>query len=298
MAFKSKITVDQLKDLTEVSYIKLAQQEVKRAAKFGETGVVVLSDYQFACGAVSTLLILGKMSGPLMKFYKQMKTERSKEKDFAKGTCYFENTDGDQPTMRIALDDGKGKPARIKKNGKKLLKKLGLAVEIFKGEMNLANETLAQEELDTIEAEVDKENDDQKMALIIKAYKKAFASVVADVVPLLKAKAGVEEQHYQLALKLLRLSKSIQDKQEEISEKQQAKYVDLVAEVKSREPKVIKIVANLKKMLANSTLVGNFKELHEEMSEQTAKRPLSEERRMQIKERLEALRERLKAVSA
>ena len=129
----------------------------------------------------------------------------------------------------------------MKKNGKKLLKKLGLAVEIFKGDFGLEDETLEQEELAEIEEQVDEENDDQKMKKIVKAYKKAFAMVAANVIPALKAKEGITEQHYQLSLKLLKLSKSAQDKLEEIDEQQQAKYQSLVDDIKSREPKVIKL---------------------------------------------------------
>lgn len=270
MAFKSKIKPEDLKDLTEVNYIKLTQKEVKRAAKFGETGVVILSDYKFACGGVGTMMILGKMSGPLMKYYKQLKKDRSQEKDFAKGVCYFEEVDGGNPTMRIALNDGKGKPSKMKKNGKKLFKKLGFETDIFKGELNLEEETLDQEELDHIEDQVDEANDDQKMRAIAKAYKKAFALVAKNVVPLLKAKEGITEAHYQLSRKLLKLSKSLQDKQTEIAEKQQEKYASFVEEVKSREPKIIKIVANLKKWLAESTVEGSLEEVLQQLEEKKA----------------------------
>lgn len=214
------------------------------------------------------MMILGKMSGSLMKFYKQMKKERAQEKDFAKGTCYFEDIGGHNPTMRIALDDGKGKPTKMKKNGKKLLKKLGLAVDIFKGDLGLEDENLEEEELAEIEEQVDEDNDDQKMKKIVKAYKSAFAMVAANVIPVLKAKEGITEQHYQLSLKLLKLSKSAQNKWEEINTKQQAKYADLVNDIKSRDPKVIKIAANLKKMLAESTVEGDLEEVHEELDEQ------------------------------
>lgn len=186
----------------------------------------------------------------------------------------------------------------MKKNGKKLLKKLGLAVEIFKGDLALADETLEEEALAEIEEQVDKENDDQKMKKIINTYKKAFAMVAANVIPALKAKEGITEQHYQLSLKLLKLSKSAQDKLEEIDEKQQAKYTDLVNDIKSREPKVIKIVANLKKLLAESTVEGDVEEVQEELEEQFSdKAPLSEERRAEIEAKLAALKERLQALS-
>jgi hypothetical protein len=123
MAFKSKIKITDLPTLPHKDYMNIFRKDVERAAKFGQTGVVVLSDFQFACGEVGTLILLGKMSGPLKNYYKELKKERKQEKDFAKGTCYFEDVDGDNPKMRIALDDGKGKPTKMKKNGKKTLEK-------------------------------------------------------------------------------------------------------------------------------------------------------------------------------
>jgi hypothetical protein len=270
MAFKSKIKPEDLKDLTEVNYIKLCQKEVKRAAKFGETGVVILSDYQFACGAVGTMMILGKMSGPLMKYYKQLKKDRSQEKDFAKGICYFEGTEGDNPVMRIALNDGKGKPAKMKKNGKKLFKKLGFETDIFKGELSLEEETLAEEELDQIEEQVDTENDDQQMKRIVANYKKAYGLVAKNLVPKLKDKNGITEAHYQLARKLLKLSKSLQDKLEEIGQEDAEKYKAFVEDVKAKEPKIIKIVANLKKWLSERTVEGSLEEIIQQLNEKKA----------------------------
>lgn len=270
MAFKSKIKPEDLKDLNQVNYIKLCQKEVKRAATFGETGVVILSDYEFACGTVGTMMILGKMSGPLMKYYKQLKKDRKQEKDFARGVCYFEDVEGGDPIMRIALNDGKGKPSKMKKNGKKLFKKLGFATDIFKGDLNLEEETLEQEELDTIEDQVDKENDDQKMRVIAQAYKKAFALVAKNVVPLLKSREGITEAHYQLSRKLLKLSKSLQDKQTEIEEKQQEKYSSFIEEVKTREPQIIKIVASLKKWLSETIVEGGLEEVLQQLEEKKA----------------------------
>ena len=145
MSFKSKLKPEELSTLTQFNYIKFCEKEVKRAAPFGQLGVVILSDYVFACGTTATLLLFDKPSGPLMKYYKQLKKERSQEKDFAKGSCYFEDVDGDHPTMRIALEDGKGKPAKMQKNGKKLFKKLGFAVEIFKGELAVDKGLLKEE---------------------------------------------------------------------------------------------------------------------------------------------------------
>ena len=267
MAFKSKIKLDELKNLTEVQYIKLIEREIKRAATFEQTGVVVLSDYTFSCGSVGTLILLGKLSGSLMKYYKSLKTDRKTEKDFAKGICYFQEVEGQSPIMRIALNDGKGKPTKMKKNGKKLFRKLGFAIDIFKGDLGLKEVSLDAKEIDQIEAEVDQENDDQKMISIIRAYKKTFALVANNVIPILKAKTPekIEERHYQLSLRLLKLSKSLQDKLQEISEKKQQKFNAFVAEVKAKEPRLIKIVANLKQHLKNRTVEGNLDEVRGEL---------------------------------
>ncbi len=261
MAFKSKIKPDELKGLTEAEYIKLCQKEAIRASKYGETGVVILSDYQFACGAIGTMMILGKLSGPLLAYYKQLKKERGQEKDFAKGICYFENIDSNNPTMRIALLDGKGKPARMKKNGKRLFKKLGFETDIFKGDLGLEEETLEETEVEEIEAQVDVENDDKSIKQIIIDYKKAFALLSSNVIPLLKTKEGITEQHYQIARKLLRLSKSVQNKLAEIDEVQRLDYKEFVENVIVQEPKIIKIVANLKKLLIESTVEGDASNL-------------------------------------
>ena len=201
-----------------------------------------------------------------MKYYKGLKTARKAEKDFAKGVCYFQEVEGQPPIMRIALNGGKGKPAKMKKNGKKLFKKLGFAVDIFKGDLGLQEVGLEAKEIDQIEAEVDQENDDQKMISIIRAYKKTFALVANNVIPILKAKTPekIEERHYQLSLSLLKLSKSLEDKLEEISEQKQQKYSAFVAEAKAKEPLLIKIVAKLKQHLKNRTVEGSLDEVRRE----------------------------------
>lgn len=300
MAFKSKLKIEQLKELTQVEYTKLIKKEVARASKFGEAGVVILSDYQFKCGSVGTMMILDKMSGPLIKYYKQLKKDRSKEKDFAKGTCYFEENEGGSK-MNIALDDGKGKPARMKKNGKSLFKKLGFNTEIFKGDVVLNQDEL--EELEDIKEEVDEENDDQKIKKIIRKYKKAFALVVKKVVPLLKGNPtgdGVTEKHYQAVYQLLRLSKSIQDRYDEVknSLKKKDDIEAFVNDVANREGNIMKMASKLKKLLQAKTGGDLDDEENTDQDSRGDKIPLSDERRSEIEAQLASIKERLDAISA
>ena len=56
----------------------------------------------------------------------------------------------------------------------------------------------------------------------------------------------------------------MQDKLAEISEQKQEKYSAFVAEVKAKEPRLIKIVANLKQHLKNRTVEGNLDEVRGE----------------------------------
>jgi len=158
------------------------KKEVTRAAKFGETAVVALSHFQFSCGYQGTLLLLGKFSGELAKFYKQAKLTRKKERDYAKGTCYFEIDDKGQVQMHIALQDGKGKPDKLKKNGKVLFKKLGFNPQIIQGELGLSNsDQLSSSEVEFIEEEADYENDQETMQQVYKKYQKACGKLEQEV---------------------------------------------------------------------------------------------------------------------
>ena len=260
MAFKSKIKPDELKEMTQIQYIKRMQKEVTLASKFGHTGVVILSDYKFSCSNVGTMMLLGKLSGPLMKFYKQQKRERKVEKDYALGTCYFKKEENQAPTMHIALKDGKGKPNKMMKHGKSMFKKLGYAPNIFKGEILEGNEKLDQSEVDHITEEADKSNDSIALNKVAQQYSNALKIVSNVLIPMIQQgdKATFEKQHFEAAKKAFFYSKSFVDRYQEVNEKQRTKFVNFYTKVLERQPTLQRITAKIKQRLMQSSQVqGN-----------------------------------------
>ena len=70
---KTKIDLDALAEMTFAEYQKKFKKEIKRAQAFGKMNCVVLGEFEFACGHIGTIMVLGTYSGKLTKFYKQMK---------------------------------------------------------------------------------------------------------------------------------------------------------------------------------------------------------------------------------
>jgi small nuclear ribonucleoprotein (snRNP)-like protein len=264
MGFKSKIKPNEIEGLDFKTYTNMLKKEVVKAAKFGETSVVVFSNYKFACGHEGTLLLLGKYSGELVKFYKGAKLKRKKEKDFARGVCYFETKEDGSVTMHIALQEGVGKPDKIKKNGKALFKKLGLATNIFKGELPVVDENvnLSSQEIEEIEHTAEEENDLKALGRLGKEYKYAYENLVNQVLPLIKMKEGADfvPAHFEIAKAAFKASASFLAKYEEANDKKQDKFAKFYEGIKNQQGQLQKIAAKVKKELSNKAQVHGSSE--------------------------------------
>lgn len=252
--FKTKINPEELGSTTYEEYVAVLKKEVKKAQKYGRTNVIVLSNFKFACGTVSTMMVLGKLSGPLSKWYKKLKKERAVEKDFALGDCFFEPQDDGITKLHIALNDGKGKPDKMAKNGKKIFKKIGLTPNIFKGELpeDLVGEgEFNDTELELIEQEADESNDNQSLGKVFRQYTKAYKELAEEVIPRLKMpeqEAQWHPQHLDIARQAFFFSKSFLDKFEEVREKTQEKFGERKQQIEERQPILQKIAAKVKTM--------------------------------------------------
>ncbi len=258
MAFKSKINPVTLAELTHKEYEKQIKKEVAKAEKFGSLPVIVLSHFKFACGTISTLMLFGKQSGELGKFYKRAKKERKQENDFAKGICYFEATEDQGTILHIALNDGKGKPSQMKKNSKALFKKLGMSPNIYKGELPedlLAGSqaALSVSEVELLDKEADEENDKKSLAWAAKQYQKYFKMVTLELLPMLKTTDAVtfEVYHLKLAKKGYQAASGFLDRyEEEDKEKHLQKYAPLRDKVLANKDQLQKIAAKIKQLLS------------------------------------------------
>ena len=268
MAFKSKMNPEELSSMTYKEYFTQFKKEVKKAEKFGATSVVILSDFEFSCGQVGTILILGKYSGPLAKWYKRMKKERKQEKDFAKGTCYFKADESGAVTLNIALDDGKGKPEKMKKNGKSLFKKLGYSPNIFKGDfLEGAEGVLSETELENMDQVADEMNDDKRLGGLARKYRRAFKVVSNQVIPAIKEKTSLSLTHLEAAKAAYIAAQSFIDRYDEVPAKQQERFSDLEQQVKTNLSNLQKVVAKAKQLLiGKSTFSGNVEKVMEQLS--------------------------------
>lgn len=265
MSFKTKINPSELSQMTQKAYEKLIKKEVVKAQKFGSVPIMVFSDFEFGCGTVATLMLLGKQSGELTKFYKKAKLERKKENDFAKGVCYFEVVEGQPTRLHIALNEGKGKPAKMTKNGKALFKKMGLSPNIYKGELPTellenVETNLSQEELTEIDQTADDANDTQALGLVAKQYKKAYKRVSLELLPIIQEKAwgSLQPEHLAIATAGYRAASSFLDKYEESNDKKQEWFAPIMEQVTSNKPKLAKIAAKIKQELSKQAQVhGN-----------------------------------------
>lgn len=268
--FKSKINPDELGLKTYEEYVAVFKKEVKKAQKFGRTNVIVLSHFKFACGTVSTMMVLGKISGPLAQWYKKIRRERGVEKDFAMGDCFFEPLDNGTTTLHIALNDGKGKPAQMTKNGKKLFKKLSFTPNIFKGELpedlvGAGEGSFTDTELELIEQEADESNEDQSILRVYRQYTQALTLLNDQIVPRLrmpKEEAAWNPKHLDIARNAFVLSKSFLDKYEEVEEQQQNKFAEEKAKALDRQPMLQKIAAKIKTMFETKATLDSSVDLN------------------------------------
>ncbi|MGH1338188.1 MAG: hypothetical protein ACRBFS_18845 [Aureispira sp.] len=134
---RSKIDPSKVQELAFKDYAKLFEKALKQAKEKGvdKVPLIMVSDFQFACGETHALVLLGKQS-EMTKVYKGFKLdeERKKLKDFSIGFCHLDKEEDGSHSMRIAIE-GLGKPNKMKKNSKKLIKKLGINLkDIIKGQ--------------------------------------------------------------------------------------------------------------------------------------------------------------------
>jgi hypothetical protein len=241
---KSKINPDEIKDLKWKEYVKLFQKDIQTAENKGakKVPVVMISDFTFACGETHALVLLGKQS-VMTKFFKSLKADddRKKLKDFSIGLCHFEKEADGTTAIKIGIS-GFGKPAKMKKNSKKLIQKLGIKLkDIIKGEyvdevfadINAENKNASVEELATnqalqnnaeeLKANDDSANDNKKLGKVAKEFSKANKLMNKEVVSLLKlAKSETvvyTDKHVKIAEEAFRATASLVDRYEEVAAK-------------------------------------------------------------------------------
>ena len=238
---RSKIDPSTVKDLAWKDYSKLFEKDVKQAQDKGVSKVplIMVSDFTFACGEVHALMLLGKQS-EMTKFYKSLKTdsERKKLKDYSIGFCHFDKEEDGSYSMRIAIE-GFGKPTKMKKNSKKLIKKLGLNLkDLIKGQYtdevvnNINSEQLNEEEMQQqqvldeqatgMQQDDDLANDGQKLQAVAKEFIQANKNMTTQVIALLKASktetVAFNNTHIDMAEKAFRAAASLVDKYQELEE--------------------------------------------------------------------------------
>jgi hypothetical protein len=241
---KSKIDPDKVKDLKWKEYVKLFQKDIKTAVAKGanKVPVVMVSDFTFACGEVHALVLLGKKS-VMTKFFKGLKAddERKKLKDFSMGTCHFDKEEDGTTAIKIGIS-GFGKPAKMKKNSKKLIQKLGIKLkDIIKGEyvdevvadINAENKDASAEDLavnaalqdnaEELKATDDADNDNKRLGKVVKEFSKANKLMTKEVVSLLKLAKSESvvytDKHIKIAEEAFRTAASLVDRYEEIDAK-------------------------------------------------------------------------------
>lgn len=237
---RSKIDPNKVKDLAWKDYAKVFEKDVKQAQDKGleKVPLIMISDFTFACGEVHALMLLGKQS-ELTKFFKSLKMdeERKKLKDFSLGFCHFDKEEDGSSSMRIAIE-GFGKPNKMKKNSRKLIKKLGINLkEIIKGaytdevvqnieEENadlsaeeLANNEALDQNAQQLEQDDDAANDAQRLRQVAKEYAKANKEMTTNVIALLKASKSESvtytKAHIDMAEQAFRAAASLVDKYDE-----------------------------------------------------------------------------------
>lgn len=241
---KSKINPGKVHEMFWKDYVKAFQKDINKAQSEGlkSVPIVVISNFKFACGEEQALMLIGKESA-MKKFYKGLKADRKKEKDFSIGNCIFEKEENGEATIKIEMT-GVGKPSHVKKNSKKLMKRLGVTLkDVIKGEfvddvvqgieqeeLNASAEEQSQNqtlktEAQEMQVQDDKSNDTQGIAQIAKDFQQASQVVNKEVVLLLK-KAATDPSvvftstHISLAENAFRTAASLVDKYEELDEAQ------------------------------------------------------------------------------
>jgi tRNA isopentenyl-2-thiomethyl-A-37 hydroxylase MiaE len=239
---KSKIDPSQVQLLAWKDYVKLLEKDIRQAKSKGldRVPLVMVANFEFACGETHALLLLGKQS-VMTKFYKGLKTDgtRKKLKDYSIGFCYFDKEEDGSSSIRLAIE-GFGKPTQMKKNSKKLAKKLGLNIkEIIKGQYtDEIAQTIEQEELTDVELtqqnslnkqafvaqqEATAANDHQSLQEVYKTFVLANKKMTTIIIPLLKDTDNSSiytTNHVQITEKAFRTAASLVDKYEELNKEE------------------------------------------------------------------------------
>lgn len=240
---RSKIDPSTVQDLAWKDYAKLFEKDIKQAQDkgFAKVPLIMVSDFKFACGEVHALILLGKQSEMTKKFKDlKMDPERKKLKDFSIGFCHFDKEEDGSHSIRISIE-GFGKPNQMKKNSKKLLKKVGVNLkDIIKGQytdevvqqieeenVNLTQEEQQQQqqmgkEATSMKEEDDKANDNQNVGDVAKEFVKANQEMTTNVITLLKV-ANSEpvtytKEHIEIAERAFRAAASLVDKCQELEQ--------------------------------------------------------------------------------
>ncbi|MGH1338855.1 MAG: hypothetical protein ACRBFS_22255 [Aureispira sp.] len=247
---KTKIDLDKIAEMTYVEYEKMFRKEVIRAQKIGQTNCVVLSDFEFIDQTVGTLVVLGHHTGALAKFYKQIKKSRKAKKDFAVGTAVFEKHPNASSTLHINLEEGKAKPKKLLKNGKKLFKKAGLVVDIFVGQsVEGQNNMLSVPEQQSIEEEAQKESEKRSMSKLLKEYVEQLALVKDNAIPNLQQHKTLPRD-LQLVRQLYIIIEAIEAEVPTMTAKQQAKWGDKATAIINKQQQIANLYKQVKAALA------------------------------------------------
>jgi hypothetical protein len=271
MAFKLKKTIDEILQMDFESYAKYLKKEISRAAKLGELDVVVCGSHTFKSkgkdkGKTSSLILFGAFTGELAKFFKDNKTTIG----FARGKCFFESTKNGV-ILHIALNQGKGKPDKIKKSGKNLWAKLGMDAQLYEGALPLLSQDLDAVNIgeQSLLQEADLSNNDQAIELVLEQYQKAKKALQEQVLPLINNKETSDDtytnQHFKIAKTTLTAAASFlnkfkeleseQLKSEELESEQQEGYQKKFNNIQKNYPAIKRITAKIKKALMASNAV-------------------------------------------
>lgn len=247
---KPKIDLDKIAEMTYVEYEKMFRKEVIRAQKLGQTNCVVLSDFEFKDQTVGTLVILGHYTGRLTKFYKQIKRSRKDKKDFAVGTAVFEQLLNASSTLHIHLEDGKAKPKKLLKNGKKLFKKSGLAVDIFVGQATEEQDAMLSESEETlIEQEAQKASDKRSIKKLVNSYLKYLALVKDNAIPNLQQNKSIPRD-LQLVRQLYILVEAVEAEIPQLSPKEKEEWLNKATAIVGKKEQMSNLYKRVKSALA------------------------------------------------
>lgn len=253
MSFKLKKKIPEILLMDFESYTKFLKKEIQRAMRLGELDFVVCGNHQFSDGKASSLILMGAYVGDLANFFKRNKATSG----FAKGKCFFESTP-QGIKMHMHLQEGKGKADQLTKMGKRLWAKAAITPEFHKTKLPFLDAALDQVDLgeSEIAALADVENNHQAIKMVKNNYIKARKTLQGRVIPLISNKetpsSTYTEQHFKIAIIALKNATSFLNKYEEVDSQTQLAYQKEMTTVKDEYPKIKRIAAKIKQVLATS----------------------------------------------